>query len=169
MTRSSRLRLPRRFAGLVHELARFGVVGCTALVVDVGLFNLLRFAGGEGPLYAWPLAAKVVSTAAATVVAWLGNRFWTFRHHRRADARREFLLFVIMCTIGLGIALGCLALSHYVLGWRSPLADNLSANVVGLVLGTAFRFWAYRRLVFTAGRHQSPDVEDERRTLVDPV
>ncbi|MGZ4722528.1 MAG: GtrA family protein, partial [Oryzihumus sp.] len=31
----------------------------------------------------------------------------------------------------------------------SPLADNISANGVGLVLGTLFRFWAYRRFVFS--------------------
>jgi putative flippase GtrA len=31
---------------------------------------------------------------------------------------------------------------------RSGLADNVSANVVGTILGTLFRFWAYRRWVF---------------------
>ncbi|MSW42688.1 MAG: GtrA family protein, partial [Actinobacteria bacterium] len=30
----------------------------------------------------------------------------------------------------------------------SPLADNVSANVIGLGLGTIFRFWSYRRWVF---------------------
>lgn len=30
------------------------------------------------------------------------------------------------------------------------LSDNLSANVVGLALGTAFRYWSYRRSVFRA-------------------
>jgi hypothetical protein len=34
------------------------------------------------------------------------------------------------------------------LGLTSALADNVSANGVGLVLGTAFRFWAYRRYAF---------------------
>ena len=38
---------------------------------------------------------------------------------------------------------------------RSPLADNVSANGVGLVLGTLFRFWAYRRFVF-AGEEFAP-------------
>ena len=35
---------------LVHEAAKFGVVGLIALVFDIGLFNLLRFYGGEGPM-----------------------------------------------------------------------------------------------------------------------
>ncbi|WP_246159946.1 hypothetical protein [Microbacterium rhizomatis] len=40
-------------------------------------------------------------------------------------------------------------MSHYLLGFTSQLADNISGNVVGLVLGTAFRFAAYRWLVFS--------------------
>ena len=53
------------------------------------------------------------------------------------------------------IALACLTVSHYVMDLRSPLADNISANGVGLVLGTLFRFWAYRRFVF-AGEEFAP-------------
>jgi hypothetical protein len=55
----------------------------------------------------------------------------------------------------MAIALACLAVSHYLLDLRSPLADNISANGVGLVLGTLFRFWAYRRFVF-AGEEFAP-------------
>ena len=40
-------------------------------------------------------------------------------------------------------------MSHYALDLTSPLADNIAANGVGLVLATAFRFWAYRRHVFS--------------------
>lgn len=130
------------------QLGKFGVVGLIALVVDVGGFNLVRFAGGRGLLYEWPIAAKLLSASAATVVSWLGNRYWTFRHQRRSDAKREFVLFVVMCVIGTALALICLAVSHYVLRFTSPLADNISANVIGLALGTAFRFWAYRTHVF---------------------
>lgn len=134
---------------LVREVIKFGAVGAVAFVVDTGVFNLLRFGlGGGGPLEHKPLSAKVVSTVAAAVVAWLGNRFWTFRHRRRASARRELVLFFFFNAVGLAIALSCLGFSHYVLDLRSALADNVSANGVGLVLGTLFRFWAYRRFVF---------------------
>lgn len=134
---------------LIREVIKFGVVGAVAFVVDLGLFNLLRFAGGEGPLYDKPLTAKVISVAVATLVAWLGNRYWTFRHRRRAQAAHELALFVVFNVVGMLIALGCLGFSHYVLDLRSPLADNISANGVGLVLGTLFRFWAYRTFVFS--------------------
>jgi putative flippase GtrA len=134
----------------VAELARFGSVGAMAYVVDLGLFNLLRFGPGE-LLAAKPLTAKAISVVVATVVAWLGNRYWTFAHRRTATRGRELAAFAVVNAGGLVIALSCLAFSHYVLGLRSPLADNIAANVVGLGLGTAFRYVLYRRLVFTAG------------------
>jgi putative flippase GtrA len=134
---------------LARQFAKFGVVGAIAYVVDVGLFNVLSYAGEDPLLDGRPLLAKIASTAVATVVSWLGNRYWTFRRTRRQQARKEFLLFLLMCSIGLGISLAILWFSHYVLGFTSPLADNIAANVVGLAAGTAFRFWAYRRFVFT--------------------
>ena len=93
--------------GLIRQLAKFGVVGVVALVVDVGLFNLLSYVGSDPVLAGQPLSAKIVSTGCATLVAWLGNRYWTFRHTRRADMRREAVLYFVMCTIGLGLALSC--------------------------------------------------------------
>lgn len=134
---------------LARQLAKFGVVGAVAYLVDVTAFNLLLYAGADPVLGGLPLAAKIVSSAVATVVSWLGNRYWTFRQTRRPHAPREFLSFVVMCSVGLGISLSVLWFSHYVLGFSSPLADNIAANVVGLAAGTLFRFWAYRRFVFT--------------------
>jgi putative flippase GtrA len=137
---------------LARELAKFGVVGAIAYVVDVGVFNLLRVGLDEGPL-----VSKTVSVVVATTVAYAGNRHWTFRHRGRSGLAREYVLFFVLNGVGLGIALACLAVSHYVLGFTSALADNVAANVVGLVLGTAFRFWSYRRWVFPEPDDTEPD------------
>jgi putative flippase GtrA len=133
------------------EASKFLTVGGIGFVVDVGLFNLLRFAGGEGPLYDKPLTAKIISVVVATLVTYAGNRQWTWRHRERSGFVREYALFFLLNGIAMAIAVGTLAISHYVLDLRSPLADNVAANVVGLALGTAFRFWSYRRWVFRAG------------------
>lgn len=133
----------------LEELVRFGSVGAVAYLVDVGVFNLLRFGPGE-LLGHKPLTAKVVSVTVATLVAWLGNRYWTFAARRTASRGRELVAFAVVNLVGMGIAVGCLAVSHYLLGFTSPLADNIAANGVGLVLGTVFRYLAYRHLVFTA-------------------
>jgi putative flippase GtrA len=141
-------RIRMRGPALARQVAKFGAVGFLAYVVDVVLFNALQYFGAQPLLADAPLRAKVISTAVATVVAWLGNRYWTFRRTRRREMRREFVLFAVLCTMGLGISLSILWFSHYVLGLTSPLADNISANVIGLAAAAAFRFWAYRRFVF---------------------
>ncbi len=144
----------RGTVGVVYrEMLKFGAVGLVAFVVDVGLFNLLTsdlwFGSGSPPLDGHEKLAKVVSASTATVVAWLGNRYWSFRHRRQSSRGREFLTFVFLNVVATGIAVLCLAISHDLLGFTSRLADNLSGNVIGIGLGTLFRFWAYRTFVFT--------------------
>ncbi|MEJ5945834.1 GtrA family protein [Pseudokineococcus basanitobsidens] len=146
-TRASAGRLLRLPRGLSEELTRFLLVGGAGFVVDVGLFTLLRL-GSVGLLEDKPLTAKVLSAAVATVVTWLGNRWWTWGHRTTSSTRRELLLFVLMNLVGTGLALLCLGVSHYVLDLRGVVADNVAANGVGLVLGTTFRFVAYRTVVF---------------------
>ena len=128
-----------QFAALFREVAKFGAVGLVALVVDIG--------------------AKIVSVAVATVVAYFGNRYWTFRHRGRTHMSRELFMFFVLNGVGMLISVGCLYLSHYVLGLTSALADNLSANVIGLGLGTLFRFWSYRKWVFPAVPNNPADQE----------
>jgi putative flippase GtrA len=130
------------------ELVKFGLIGFAGYVVDVGVFNLLRYGGSEGPLHDKPLTAKALSVVAATLVTYAGNRHWTWRGRGRVRMHREYGLFFLLNGIGLAIALSCLFVSHYLLDLTSPLADNISANVVGLALGTSFRFWSYRTFVF---------------------
>lgn len=130
------------------ELMRFAVVGGAGFIADVGGFNLLRAVGGNGPLSEYPLTAKVISSVLGIVVAWLGNRYWTYADQRRAKAHHEFFHFIVVCAIGIGISLACLWVSHYALGHTSLLADNIATNVIGFGLATAFRFWAYRTHVF---------------------
>lgn len=136
------LRAYYRLGHLVRELMKFGVVGGFAFVVDIGVFNLLLHATDK------PLTSKTISTVVATTVSYAGNRSWTFRRRSKSTVRREYALFFFLNAVGLLIALTCLWVSHYLLGFTSTLADNIAANVVGLGLGTAFRFWSYRRWVF---------------------
>ncbi len=152
---------------LVHEIAKFGVVGMTSFVIDVSVFNLLLFGGG--PLDDKPLTAKAVSVAVATTFAYFGNRFWTFRHRGRTNMGREYVLFFLLNGVAMLIALACLWVSHYALGLDSALADNVSANVIGLGLGTLFRFWSYRKWVFPAVPPDDADRELSERDASTPI
>jgi putative flippase GtrA len=140
-----------RFEREIQEIGRFGVIGIVAWVIDTIVFNLF---------YTWLdgdyIAAAVISTTVSATVAFIGNRYWTWRDRPRSSMRREYVLYAIFNVIGLLISLCCLWISHLLLGaWRpdifhTRLADNIAKQGVGLLLGTAFRFWAYRRYVFIA-------------------
>ena len=131
---------------LKNEVAKFGAIGLVAYVIDVGIFNALL----HNSLSEKPLTAKTISAVVATTFAYFGNRFWTFKNRARTSYRREYLLFVLLNGVGMSIQLTCLAISHYLLDFTSALADNISGNGFGLVLGTLFRFWSYRKWVFLA-------------------
>lgn len=134
---------------LMTQLLRFGMVGGIGLIVDVAVFNLLRVTVlSPEVLHEGPVIAKVVSTSLAIILNWIGNRYWTFGPHRRPHALREGIEFGVVSIGGMLIGLACLWVSHYVLGYTSLLADNISSNVIGLALGTTFRFWLYRVWVF---------------------
>jgi hypothetical protein len=100
----------------------------------------------------------------------MGNRHWTFRQHRGRQLLREGIEFGIVSIGGMLIGLACLWVSHYLLGFDSKLADNISGNVIGLGLGTLFRFTFYRLWVFAPHRGEpQPSVFPELGTGSTPV
>ena len=74
------------------------------------------------------------------------------------------MLFFLLNGVAMLIAVGCLWISHYASVWTALSLTNISANVVGLALGTLFRFWSYRKSVFP-----EVDDDDERRALMSTV
>ncbi len=124
---------------------RFAAVGLTAYGTDLVVFNVLLL-GAAVP----SVPAKVGAGGAAIVVAYAGSRWWTWRDRRGPDVARESVRFVAVSLLAAALQVACLLVSRGVLGLRSPVADNVSANVVGMAIATAFRFWAFRTVVFRA-------------------
>ncbi len=119
----------------------FLAVGGLAYLVDVIGFNAALLLGSGH------LASKVFSGLAGAAVAYVGNGYYTWPDHRRPSLPR-LLVFVAVSGVATGVQLGCLWLSHDVFGLRDLVSDNVSANIVGMALATALRFWGFRRLVF---------------------
>jgi putative flippase GtrA len=132
------------------EAGKYAIVGAAATVVDIALFNIFISVEMFENVPHLSFFAKFMSSAIAIVVAYLGHKLWTFSHRSGHDNESFQLgLFVLVNLAGLFIALSCLWFSRFVLGFTSQFADNVSANVVGLVLATMFRFLASRKWVFT--------------------
>jgi putative flippase GtrA len=138
--------LYERFRLLIHEAAKFGVVGAIGFVVSLGGADFLHFSLGVGKY-----TSVVIATVLATIVTFIGNRWWAFRHRERTSMGQETVLFFVFNGIGLLIQLACVAI--VVDGFNlqgSKLWYNL-ANLAGIALGTLFRFWSYRKWVWKSG------------------
>jgi len=152
-----------RFVGAFRTGGAFLVVGALGFLVDAGTYNLLVFWGGGGSkygvLYHDPLVAKVISIVVASVVTYFGNKWWTFAHKKGGSAAREYLLYAVFNVIAIGLQLGCLGFSRYVLHLSTPLSDNISGTLIGQIVAVIFRYWAYDKFVFTGAPAARSDSE----------
>ncbi|GAA2458709.1 hypothetical protein GCM10010191_93410 [Actinomadura vinacea] len=133
-------RPPRTF---VRELLTFGFVGLLGTVITIGGANVLRHWLGGGPL-----TSVVVPTVVSTVTSYLLNRHWTFRHRDSDGSGREFVIFFGLNGVGMAIQVLCTGITFYALALRGGLSYN-AGLLVGLGLGSAFRYWSYKKWVFT--------------------
>ncbi|MBB6393491.1 putative flippase GtrA [Actinomadura coerulea] len=130
----------RTFLG---ELLSFGFVGCLGTLIMIFGANLMRaWLGGS------PVTSVVVPTVASTLSSYLLNRFWTFRHRDSDGSGREVAIFFALNGVGLLIQVLCTGFTYYTLGLHGGIAYNLGL-LAGVGLGAAFRYWSYKKWVFT--------------------
>ncbi|WP_445996210.1 GtrA family protein [Okibacterium fritillariae] len=142
------------------EIARgssFLFIGGIAFLVDAGLYNLLVYWGGHGPLHDLPLLAKIISIATASAATYVGNKLLTYRDRPTRVSVRQIAIFITINLIAGGLQLACLGFSRYVLHLDDPVADNIFGTFIGQILATAFRYVTYGRFVFPAESAGSTD------------
>jgi putative flippase GtrA len=130
-----------RFRQLIHEGARFLVIGAIGAIITFGVANALHPIG--------KYTAITVATILATAITYLGNRYWTFRHRQGKGHTRDSVMFFVLNGVGLLIYYGCIGLIDLA-GLGHSVAWYNVALVVGTGLGTLFRFWSYRRWIWLA-------------------
>jgi putative flippase GtrA len=137
---------------LVKELSAFSVVGMTAFVIDLGLFQLLYV-----HVHLGAVTARTLSTLVSVSVAYVGHRYWSFSHRARRGVRREYAVFAAVNAVTLMLNVGAVAFVHDSLGQDSAFVLQL-VNVVTIGVGTVIRYLSYRKWVFPA-RTSAPPME----------
>jgi putative flippase GtrA len=144
---------PYRAVAIKHrELLKFGLVGGSTWVIDTAVFLVLK----ATVLEAKPLTAKVIAVLVATIVSYVLNREWSFRTRGGRERHHEALLFFVISGVGVAVYTAPLAISRYLLDLQVPVvslftqevADFVSGQIIGVLAGMAFRWWAFRRFVF---------------------
>jgi putative flippase GtrA len=156
--------LNERMRGLAslfwREVAKFGAVGGIAFIIDNGLTYYLM----HGPMTDSEAKARFFGASVATVFSWIANRFWTFRHRRQANVLREFVMFLIINGIGIGISTGLTAIAKYGMGITDKNMLFL-AGVAGILVATVVRFFAYRFLVFNQELDEEPEFSHDHEII----
>jgi putative flippase GtrA len=147
-----------RVRHLVHEVAKFGVVGGVGFVVTVVGFNLCHFDFKLGLF-----TSNLLATVVAAVITFFGNKYWTFRHRKGHSTRRETIAFIVLNGVGMLIQYACTWIAEDGFGAKDKVLINL-AFLIGVGLGTVFRFWSYRKWVWHAPTAQPPLEETSRQS-----
>ncbi|MFI5889355.1 GtrA family protein [Actinoplanes sp. NPDC051513] len=148
--------LTERLRRLAPEAIAFGIIGAGN--------TLLYMAITWAALPIGAVKASVVATVVTTTLAYFANRYWTYRHHTRTALRREYTLFFGFNLIGMVIQSGAVAIGKYGFGLTEE-HDELAfmgVTLIGIVIATIFRFWAYRTFVFL-----KPPVDGHEAELAD--
>ncbi len=144
-------RLYGQFRHLIHEGAKFLVVGGIGVVITNAVYSLARHYGMG------PITATTVATIVAMVLTYAGNRYWSFAHRERAGVAREGLMFIVLNGIGLLIQDAVVAFGAYALGFKhGHKIEQLIMLNLGIGIATVFRFWSYRKWVWAAPADGTP-------------
>lgn len=152
-----------------RELLKFAFVGASTFVIDTSLFYVLKWT----VLAPKPVTAKVVAVLVATIVSYVLNREWAFRTRGGRERHHEASLYFLFSGIAVALYAAPLWLSRYALHLQTPhtsrlveeIADFTAGQILGVLLGMAFRWWAFRKWVFPA----APEPGITAHSNVDPL
>ena len=128
---------------------KFGVVGVIAFVIDYGLLAFCTEI-----LHINYLVSATIGFTVSVVFNYFASMRYVFTHKEGMSKRREFIIFVVLSVIGLGINNGCMWLGVEILGWHY-LIVKIGATAIVMV-------WNFvtRKIFLDAGDQEQPK-EDE--------
>lgn len=140
---------------------RFCLVGLTGVVVDLGVFNLLR-QGFELGL----TRSAFISAEVAIVNNFLWNDLWTFsdiarRQPGSSQRLKRFFKFNLVCTIGIVLQLIIINLIYNFFSLsdtvKSLIRIDILAKLIAIVLVTLWNFWFNSKLSWRVTQVSSND------------
>lgn len=127
----------------LSRFIRFALVGCSGVVVDMGLLFVLS----DPIMLGWGLTrSKLIASELAIVNNFLWNDSWTFhdvsaRHPGGKYKLRRFAKFQLICFAGLMLNTILLNLQFNLLG-----VNRYVANAIAILIVTGWNFWLNLKL-----------------------
>ena len=121
--------------GLLAQIARFGVVGVLATVLDyVLLMTLSQLVGVE------PLAAAAISFSVSLLFNYIFSMKYVFEHREGYTTQKELSVFVALSIVGLGINQALMWAGLRVFG-DSALAVTVTKGIATAIV-MVWNFWS---------------------------
>jgi len=132
------------------HLVKYGMVGVSGTIIELGLLNFLIFVvGWNSDLQ--KVMANVVAVSVAIISNFVWNRLWTFPESRSGGAGKQFAKFAIVSVIGLVInsAIFFLADKYIFSPWLSEFIAVQMAKFTAIAITlmwnfTVNRFWTFK-------------------------
>lgn len=132
------------------QLAKFGLIGVTNTVVDLGIYNLFIYLSDVSSGY-MIVVFKSFSVLAAIINSYVWNKFWSFEKKEVRNLGEEFTQFLMVSLIGLLLNVGITAFVVNIIGAPAGFTDKAWANIGGLtasILVLTWNFIGYKFFVF---------------------
>ena len=134
------------------QLAKFGIIGVTNFIVDLGIFSLLIWMThiSEGTTI---LLFKVASVSVAIINSYIWNKFWSFEEKRTDEnvVRKQFFQFIAVSVVGLILNAGITYSLITFLGDFTTIASATWATISSAIASVAVLSWnfiGYKFFVF---------------------
>lgn len=114
---------------LIAQIARFGIVGVIAFFIDYGVLMLLSQALGMDPVI-----AAGISFVVSTVFNYFASMRFVFSHRNDISRHREFVTFVILSVIGLGLNEVIMAIGTGALGTGALAVTGTKVIATAIVM-----------------------------------
>lgn len=147
---------------LTKQVGKFGIVGIINTLVDIGIFNVLKFIFGFATV-----TANIISVSAAIINSYVWNKNWTF-HDKDKNVSKQFIIFVLL-SIG-GLIINTVVLLFLTQTWTLPsdlavkithfiklnsiFSDNFVffnfAKALAILFSMVWNFITYKKFAFKA-------------------
>ncbi len=124
---------------LLAQIVKFGIVGVIAFAIDFGVLVFLTEVFGLNPV-----VSATISFIVSVIFNYLASMRYVFSHREGMSRQREFVIFVVLSAVGLGI--------NDALMWLGTEVVTLDYRLVKLVATAVVMVWNFvTRKIFLEG------------------
>ncbi|MDR2721431.1 MAG: GtrA family protein [Coriobacteriaceae bacterium] len=129
---------------LIAQIIKFGVVGIIAFLIDYSLMVLLTEV-----FHVNYLISTTISFVVAVVFNYLASMRYVFKHKEGLDRRWEFIIFIVLSVIGLGL--------NDLSMWLGVAIFNVDYRITKIIVTFIVMVWNFvtRKIFLDAGNSKA--------------